>query len=191
MPNEVLAIYAGSDKSRLYREGISANVKREEIKEAVRKREIRLVIATDAASEGLNLQTLGCLINIDLPWNPARLEQRLGRIKRLGQTRYDVDMLNLVYADTKDEKIWNVISRRMRDRYNIFGNLPDTISDDWIEQIAEFEKQTDKYVHLREQVKSNFDLSNRQYKKFNDQNWEKASKVMARKDIIQRLSQRW
>src|SRR5438034_10017849 len=45
-------------------------------------RDIRLVVATDAACEGLNLQTLGTLINVDLPWNPSRLEQRLGRIKR-------------------------------------------------------------------------------------------------------------
>jgi hypothetical protein len=42
-------------------------------------------VATDAACEGLNLQTLGTLINVDLPWNPSRREQRLGRIKRIGQ----------------------------------------------------------------------------------------------------------
>ena len=41
--------------------------------------EIKIVVATDAACEGLNLQTLGTLINIDLPWNPSKLEQRLGR----------------------------------------------------------------------------------------------------------------
>ena len=46
-----------------------AAVEREDIKGAVKKREIRLVVATDAACEGLNLQTLGTLINVDLPWN--------------------------------------------------------------------------------------------------------------------------
>src|SRR5439155_26157225 len=49
-----------------------ASVEREEIKSAVKKREIRLVVATDAACEGLNLQTLGTLINVDLHWNPSR-----------------------------------------------------------------------------------------------------------------------
>ena len=49
--------------------------------------DIRIMVATDAACEGLNLQTLGTLINVDLPWNPTRLEQRIGRIKRFGQTR--------------------------------------------------------------------------------------------------------
>ncbi len=51
----------------------------------------------------------------------------LGRIKRFGQTRKFVDMLNLVYSDTQDEKIYNVLSERLKDTYDIFGSLPDTI----------------------------------------------------------------
>jgi len=91
-------------------------------------------VATDAACEGLNLQTLGTLINIDLPWNPSRLEQRIGRIKRFGQRRDRVDMLNLVYhgseKPTVDEKVYAKLSARMKDRYDIFGTLPDVIEDD-------------------------------------------------------------
>jgi hypothetical protein len=68
-------VYAGTGKSGLFRGEDFASVEREDIKKAVKKREIRLVVATDAACEGLNLQTLGTLINVDLPWNPARLEQ--------------------------------------------------------------------------------------------------------------------
>ena len=133
LPNETVGVYAGAGKSGMFRGGDFASVEREEIKKAVRTRAIRLVVATDAACEGLNLQTLGTLINVDLPWNPSRLEQRLGRIKRFGQARRIVDMLNLVYHDTQDEKIYEVLSRRMKDRYDIFGGLPDTIEDDWIE----------------------------------------------------------
>jgi len=88
------------------------------------------VIATDAVCEGLNLQTLGMLINVDLPWNPSRLEQRLGRIKRFGQARRTVDMLNLVYHDTQDEQIYQVIFGRLRDKFDIFGGRPDTIEDE-------------------------------------------------------------
>jgi superfamily II DNA/RNA helicase len=55
-------------------------------------------VATDAACEGLNLQTLGTLINVDLPWNPSRLEQRLGRIKRFGRARRTVDRLLGLYV---------------------------------------------------------------------------------------------
>ena len=98
LPGEPVGVYAGSGKSGIFRDGEFASVDREEIKKAVKTRELRLLVATDAACEGLNLQTLGTLINVDLPWNPSRLEQRLGRIKRFGQARTTVDMLNLVYS---------------------------------------------------------------------------------------------
>src|SRR5438034_11027772 len=106
-------------------------------------RDIRLVVATDAACEGLNLQTLGTLINVDLPWNPSRLEQRLGRIKRFGQARRTVDMLNLIYHDTQDEQVYQVLSRRLRDKFDLFGGLPDTIADDWIESVEKLEAMMD------------------------------------------------
>ncbi len=67
--------------------GVFTSAPRDLIKERVRKGEIRVLIGTDAASEGLNLQRLGTLINLDLPWNPSRLEQRKGRIQRIGQLR--------------------------------------------------------------------------------------------------------
>ena len=102
---------------------------------------MRVVCATDAACEGLNLQTLGTLINVDLPWNPSRLEQRIGRIKRYGQQRREVDMANLVYAGTIDEKVYQRLSERMQDRYDILGSLPDTIEDDWIEDIERLEEE--------------------------------------------------
>jgi hypothetical protein len=137
MPKELVAVYAGAGKSGLFIGGEWKSVKREQIKKAVQDRTIRLVVATDAACEGLNLQTLGTLINIDLPWNPSRLEQRIGRIKRFGQRRDRVDMLNLVYhgseKPTLDEKIYEKLSARMKDRYDIFGTLPDVIEDDWID----------------------------------------------------------
>jgi len=61
----------------------------------VAEHKIRIMVATDAACEGLNLQTLGALINVDLPWNPTKLEQRIGRIKRFGQVR----TVNLFYPE--------------------------------------------------------------------------------------------
>ena len=85
----------------------------------------------------------------DLPWNPSRLEQRLGRIKRFGQARRTVDMLNLVYHETQDETVYQVISRRMKDCYHIFGGLPDTIEDDWIQTVEALEDMMDDYIHLR------------------------------------------
>ena len=102
LPDEPVGVYAGANKSGIYRNDEFSSVDRNLLKLAVKDRSIRLMVATDAACEGLNLQTLGTLINVDLPWNPSRLEQRLGRIKRFGQARQSVDMLNLVYSETQD-----------------------------------------------------------------------------------------
>ena len=191
LPGEPVAIYAGAGKSGIYRGGEFASVEREDIKAAVKRREIRLLIATDAACEGLNLQTLGTLINVDLPWNPSRLEQRLGRIKRFGQVRESVDMLNLVYHHTQDEQVYAVISRRMKDRYDIFGSLPDTIEDEWIESVEELEKRMDEYIHLRDQAHNVFELRYHETIDPDKDRWELCSRVLARRDIVDKLSAPW
>jgi len=191
LTGEVVGVYAGTGKSGLFRGEGFASVEREEIKSAVKKREIRLVVATDAACEGLNLQTLGTLINVDLPWNPSRLEQRLGRIKRFGQARNNVDMLNLVYHETQDEKVYKALSRRMKDRYDIFGGLPDTIEDDWIESIEKLEEMMDKYIHLRRQALDVFEMRYQTTIDPDRDRWELCSRVLSRRDIVDRLSIPW
>lgn len=191
LPGEPVAIYAGTGKSGIFRDGDFASVEREDIKAAVKNREIRLLVATDAACEGLNLQTLGTLMNVDLPWNPARLEQRLGRIKRFGQVRQSVDMLNLVYHDTQDEQVYAVISRRMKDRYDIFGGLPDTIEDEWIESVEELEKRMDEYTHLRDQARNVFEMRYEETIDPDKDRWDLCSRVLARRDIVDRLSVPW
>ena len=191
LPGEAVGIYAGAGRSGMHRNGDFATVEREEIKAAVRRHEVRLLVATDAACEGLNLQTLGTMINVDLPWNPSRLEQRLGRIKRIGQRRQSVDMLNLVYHDTQDERVYAALSQRMRDRFDIFGSLPDTIDDDWIEDIGRLEEMMDKYMHLRQEARDAFEMRyERQVNPDNDR-WELCSRVLARRDIVEKLSVPW
>ena len=191
LPGEAIGIYAGAGRSGIHKDEGCASVEREEIKAAVRKHEIRLLVATDAACEGLNLQTLGTMINVDLPWNPSRLEQRLGRIKRLGQRRRDVDMLNLVYHDTQDEKVYAAISQRMRERYDIFGSLPDTIDDDWIENVEKLDGIMDRYMHLRQTAKDAFELRYERQVDPDKDRWELYSRVLARRDIIEKLSIPW
>ncbi len=188
---EPVAVYAGSGKSGLFRGEAFASVDRNDIKSAVKKRSIRLVVATDAACEGLNLQTLGTLINVDLPWNPSRLEQRLGRIKRFGQGRRTVDMLNLVYHDTQDEKVYGVISRRLKDKFDIFGGLPDTIEDDWIESEERLDSMMDEYVHLRQKARDVFELRYKETIDPDKNRWELCSRVLARKDVVEKLSESW
>jgi hypothetical protein len=77
-PNEPVALYAGGAASFVQRGEDRRTASREQIKGAIQRGDIRLVCATDAACEGLNLQRLGAQVNVDLPWNPSRLEQRKG-----------------------------------------------------------------------------------------------------------------
>jgi len=189
--DEVVAVYAGVGKSGLFRGEQFNNVEREVIKTAVRTREIRLVVATDAACEGLNLQTLGTLINIDLPWNPSRLEQRLGRIKRFGQSRKFVDMLNLVYSETQDEKVYNVLSERLHDTYDIFGSLPDTIDDEWIEDEEELKNRINEYMHERKKAQDAFTVKYRETIDPEAHLWERCASVLSRRDIVSKISEPW
>jgi hypothetical protein len=70
------------------------------------------LICTDAASEGLNLQAAGAVINYDLPWNPSRIEQRIGRIDRIGQKYSEVHIVNLFLKDSVDDRVYRVLRQR-------------------------------------------------------------------------------
>ena len=69
----------------------------------------RFLIATDAAGEGINLQFCWVMVNYDLPWNPARLEQRMGRIHRYGQKKDEVFILNLLANDTREGRVMQTL----------------------------------------------------------------------------------
>ena len=71
------------------------------------------LVATDAAGEGINLQFCWLMVNYDIPWNPARLEQRMGRIHRYKQTR-TVVLLNLISEDTREGRVLKVLLEKMQ-----------------------------------------------------------------------------
>ena len=80
----------------------------------------RIFLSTDTGSTGLNLQTAGILINLDLPWNPAVLEQRIGRIYRIGQDE-PIQVLNLVSKDSIEERMID----RLRFKRSLFEGALD------------------------------------------------------------------
>ena len=131
--DEPIGIYAGSNRSGVMRKGTFTRCSRDALKDAVRRRTIRLLLGTDAASEGLNLQRLGTLINLDLPWNPSRLEQRKGRIQRIGQVRPEVDIYNMRYAGSVEDRVHELLSERLEGISRLFGQVPDTLEDVWIQ----------------------------------------------------------
>ena len=78
---------------------------KENIKTAFREHtEVKILLCTESASEGLNLQTCGVLINYDMPWNPMRVEQRIGRIDRIGQVYPRVWVRNYFYDETSKRR---------------------------------------------------------------------------------------
>jgi SNF2 family DNA or RNA helicase len=189
-PEEAVGLYAGAGRSRLYQRGDSVSVERETLKRMVAEHQIRVMVATDAACEGLNLQALGTLINIDLPWNPTRLEQRIGRIKRFGQRRETVDMLNLVFEQTVDEKIYERLSERMKNRYDLFGSLPDTIRDEWIEDIETLGERLDEYINAQKTA-TGFDLRYTGTMMPPEKDWREFTDVLSRRDLATLMSEAW
>lgn len=84
---------------------------------------VRILVSTDAASEGLNLQTCGLMINFDMPWNPMRVEQRIGRLDRIGQTHSVVEILNYFYEETVEAQIYQRLGDRIRWFEQVVGTL--------------------------------------------------------------------
>ncbi len=113
-----VACYSGRG-GEVWRDGAWQPVSKEEIKNGFRDGRIAILVCTDAASEGLNLQTCGALVNYDLPWNPMRVEQRIGRFDRIGQRYPTVRILNFFYAGTIEAEIY----RRLGDRIDWFRTV--------------------------------------------------------------------
>ena len=75
--------------------------------------DVRILLSSEVGSEGVDLQFCSVVVNYDLPWNPMRLEQRIGRVDRLGQSSEKVTILNLVYDDTIDRRIYDRLYERL------------------------------------------------------------------------------
>lgn len=87
----------------------------------------QILIATEAGSEGMNLQFCHVLINFDLPWNPMRLEQRIGRIHRLGQKK-DVHIYNFATQHTVEEKILQLLYEKIEVFKRVVGELDEILA---------------------------------------------------------------
>ncbi|HOI25200.1 MAG TPA: helicase-related protein [Caldisericia bacterium] len=89
--------------------------------ESIFKNESDLMIATEAAGEGINLQFCHLMINYDIPWNPNRLEQRMGRVHRYGQ-KYEVNIYNLVATDTREGQVLTLLFKKLEEIKETMGN---------------------------------------------------------------------
>ena len=116
-----VALYTSTERSGIFRDGQFELRDRDELKDLMSKGEFPIVVGTDAASEGLNLQRLGAIIHYDLPWNPTRLDQRQGRVKRIGQSRSSVDVANLRYQGTIEDTVYLRLRSRLDGARELLG----------------------------------------------------------------------
>lgn len=94
---------------------------RKKVQEAfTQDKDVLILIATDAAGEGINLQRAHLMVNYDLPWNPNRLEQRFGRIHRIGQTEV-CHLWNLVAAETREGEVFHRLFQKLEEERKALG----------------------------------------------------------------------
>lgn len=99
----------------------------------------RIMIATEAAAEGINLQFCSMLVNYDLPWNPQRIEQRIGRCHRYGQ-KHDVVVINFLNKkNAADQRVYELLSEKFKLFSGVFGASDEVLGA--IESGVEFEKR--------------------------------------------------
>jgi len=148
------------------------------------KENVQVLICTDAAGESLNMQFAHIVINYDMPWNPMVLEQRIGRVDRIGQT-YEVQALNMMLDNSVDKRVYEVIEEKLNQILNQLGIdktadvLDSTLERDQINRLyltsllnpAKFEQESSNWL---EDIK---------YKLRDYQSTEGALPIMDSKDI--------
>jgi superfamily II DNA or RNA helicase len=191
-PMEPVAVYAGGSASFIQQSSERRAAGREQIKQAIQNGDIRLICATDAACEGLNLQRLGAQVNVDLPWNPSRLEQRKGRVQRIGQARDAIHVLSLRYAGTVEDEVYAALSERFGDIYSVLGQLPDGFEDDWIDSVLRDRAAVQHFSQRVEKVKPPMEL--RYMRDVADDeglDWEYTERILSSRDIDGWMREGW
>ena len=103
---------------------------KQRITKSLKERKIQIVFCSSAANEGLNLQAASVMINVDVPWVPSELEQRIGRIARLGQKKPVVTVHNLWYPNGIEAEIYRRLILRQKDMWFAIGTFPEQIGDE-------------------------------------------------------------
>jgi hypothetical protein len=146
------------------------------------------LLGTDAASEGRNLQRLGTLINIDLPWNTTRLEQRKRRIQRIGQARSAVWIANLRYRGSVEDRVHQVLADRLEAIHGLFGQIPDTLEDVWVKVALNDEKAASQLIDRTAATRIPFDAKS---SKVEDDDWETCASVLNGVIMKELISKAW
>lgn len=122
--------------NRLQAEGIASVIvhggmdKQQALKEFEDPNGPNILLSSEVASEGVDLQFSSLLINYDLPWNPAKIEQRIGRIDRIGQEASKILIWNLLYEDTVDDRVYSRLLQRLNIFERALGSMEVVLGDE-------------------------------------------------------------
>lgn len=188
--DEPIGLYTNSSASKLFEGGRVNSVNRELLKEKVVQGRLKLLIGTDAASTGLNLQKLGCLINLDLPWNPTLLEQRKGRVQR-GTLAKRIPFYNMRYDKGAELKLFQTLSGRIQEITAIFGTIPDFIIDQWVTDMLDDKEWDDNTILtvIAEREQNPFTL--KETTESLDADWDNTAEVLNQADAMRELLGGW
>lgn len=89
-----------------------------------------ILLSSEVAAEGVDLQFSSLVVNYDLPWNPAKIEQRIGRIDRIGQEESQILIWNLVYEDTVDDRVYERLLEQLTTFRQALGSMEAVLGDE-------------------------------------------------------------
>nr|WP_255499427.1 helicase-related protein [Aeromicrobium senzhongii] len=133
LQSKIGSLIGKPDAVRAIHGGVRRAERRQITEEFTKNRDCQILLATDAAGEGLNLQAAHLMVNYDLPWNPNRIEQRFGRVHRIGQEEV-CRLWNLVAANTREGEVFTRLLEKldqMRETYGgkVFDVLGEAFND--------------------------------------------------------------
>ena len=136
------------------------------------------------------MQRLSTLINLDLPWNPTRLEQRKGRIQRIGQVADTIHIYNMRYKGSVEEDMHEMISKRLKNIHSLFGQVPNFVEDAWVSAALQ-EKEEAEAIIDKVPDQHPFALRYEQAGQVSHLDWESCSNVLDRKARREKLLTGW
>lgn len=147
----------------------------------------QIFVATEAGAKGLNLQFCNCLVNYDLPWNPQRIEQRIGRVHRYGQS-HDVVIVNFVNLDNEgEERAYEILREKLQLFDGVLGS-----SDPILGEVTAFLHFEDRVIELLQRCRTpeaqklEFERLERELdeeaRRHRDQGWQRARNLLGQLD---------
>ncbi|QLL57938.1 MULTISPECIES: SNF2-related protein [Empedobacter] len=176
--NQIYRDWIADDKNAGKVTGSKAVDIRQALVDAFKSDQYDIMIATEAAAEGINLQFCSMIVNYDLPWNPQRVEQRIGRCHRYGQ-EYDVVVVNFLNAaNAVETRVYELLENKFRLFEGVFGSSDEVLGT--IENGVDFEKriiEVYKKCRTKEEIEAYF---NQLQNEFEDQINQKVKEVQSK-----------